>query len=97
VSTETVIFSFRSVIKLAALLGFCSGVIFGLLFLGLSLYPDESLDKPPVIFALLIPVASSAIFALHSMLAYPIFYWISNKLGGLQVEYSKVTINKAEE
>lgn len=96
-STNKVVLSFCSVVKLTALLGFCSGIIFGLLFLGLSFYPDDNLNKPSAIFSLLIPIASSAIFALHAMLGYPIFFWLSSKLGGIQVEYTQVTADKAQE
>ncbi len=84
-----IILSFGSVIRLTALLGFCSGIIFSLFFLGLCLYPDDQMNKPSVMFAFLIPIAGSAMFSLHAMLAYPIFYWICKRTGGLHVEYSK--------
>ncbi|MDP2560109.1 hypothetical protein [Psychrobium sp. 1_MG-2023] len=78
--------SFTSVVKLAFLFGFCTGIVW-MILLGvamlLGLFPGET---PPVVLVLLLPLGCSLLFGLHITIGYPIYMLFNKFTKGITVK-----------
>lgn len=71
---------FSSVIKIAAILGFGSGLVLSLLLLLLSMFQAVGIDSLVVVIKL--PFISTLGFILNTVLGYPFYKLYCNKVKG---------------